>query len=430
MRRVRSVLAVCATLALAGGGAVAAAAPAQAATFEVTNLADSGAGSLRQAILDANATPGADVVTFASGLTGEIALTSGTITVTDATTLDGPGASQLTVAGDGTGSVFAVTSPAQVVFSGVTITGGGGAGSNSGGVYVNNGGADVTIRDTILTGNTGTYGGGASAYSGLLRIEDTRIFGNTATASGGGVATASSTVLERVEISGNTAPNSGGGIFLNSGTLVIGDSTISGDSAPVGGGIYRFTAGATLTVSGSTIVGNDSTDGTAGGISGPGSSTISGSVISGNANSDIAGSFAVSWSLIGDVPGGVNDLGGNLLDVDPLLGPLADNGGPTWTHLPLASSPVIDAGDPSITSSAAVDQRGEPRVARSTAAGPERIDLGAVEIQAAPAASPEPAPTAPTLAATGVEPLGMLVLAVVVLGSGAVLLRSGRRRHS
>lgn len=64
---------------------------AQAATFTVTSLNDSGAGSLRKAVLDANAAPGNDTIAFQSGLTGTIVLTSGEIAITDRVAINGPG---------------------------------------------------------------------------------------------------------------------------------------------------------------------------------------------------------------------------------------------------------------------------------------------------------------------------------------------------
>src|SRR5262245_64683427 len=69
-------------------------------TFTVLNLADSGPGSLRAAVLVANTSPGADVIDFAPGLTGTIALTSGQLNITDALTIDGSGARVLAVSGN------------------------------------------------------------------------------------------------------------------------------------------------------------------------------------------------------------------------------------------------------------------------------------------------------------------------------------------
>jgi len=86
----------------AAGLALALANPAGvlAATFPVTNTNDSGAGSLRQAVLDANANPGPDEIVFESTVSGTVSLASGEITITDSATVQGPGADRLAVAGD------------------------------------------------------------------------------------------------------------------------------------------------------------------------------------------------------------------------------------------------------------------------------------------------------------------------------------------
>src|ERR671929_1202619 len=73
--------------------------PAAAATLNVTTLNDSGAGSLRAAIAAANATPGADTITFQAGLTGTITLTSA-LQISQSVTIDGPGSSVLTLSGN------------------------------------------------------------------------------------------------------------------------------------------------------------------------------------------------------------------------------------------------------------------------------------------------------------------------------------------
>jgi len=80
---------------------------AAAATFAVINTSDSGAGSLRQAILGANAAPGADEITFAH-LHGTITLTSGQLDITDDLTIAGPGAKELAVSGNDSSRVFDV----------------------------------------------------------------------------------------------------------------------------------------------------------------------------------------------------------------------------------------------------------------------------------------------------------------------------------
>ena len=91
---------------LAAGATVLFAPAADAATLTVTNLNDSGAGSLRQAVIDAN-TPGPDQIVFQSGLTGAINLTSGDLNIQDGElTIQGPGAAQITVDGDGSDRIF------------------------------------------------------------------------------------------------------------------------------------------------------------------------------------------------------------------------------------------------------------------------------------------------------------------------------------
>ena len=122
--------------------------------------------------------------------------------------------------------------------------------------------------------------------------------------------------------------------------------------------------------------------------------SISGSIIAGNTAAggspdlrpdpdSVAMANSVSYSLIGDTSGsGITGATGtgNLLNVNPLLGPLADNGGPTKTHALLPGSPALDAGDPAITTG--VDQRGLPRVVDGDAVSGARIDIGAFESQA------------------------------------------------
>src|SRR4029450_5944004 len=77
--------------------------------FTVLNLADSGAGSLRQAVLDANALAGADTIEFADGLQGTIAMTSGQLSITDDLTIDGPAADQIAVSGSHQSRVFSIS---------------------------------------------------------------------------------------------------------------------------------------------------------------------------------------------------------------------------------------------------------------------------------------------------------------------------------
>src|SRR5262245_65482050 len=87
------------SLALAGAALLTLTTTARADEFKVTKLADDGDGSLRQAILDANAHSGADVIKFADGLEGQISLTSGELVISDSVTIEGPGAKVMAGAG-------------------------------------------------------------------------------------------------------------------------------------------------------------------------------------------------------------------------------------------------------------------------------------------------------------------------------------------
>src|SRR5262245_23777340 len=94
------------------------------ATFLVSNLNDSGGGSLRQAILDANSNPGADLVQFTgAGASGTITLTTAEIDITDSVTIQGPGAAALTVSGNDAFRIFYINDGVPNVASKVTISG-------------------------------------------------------------------------------------------------------------------------------------------------------------------------------------------------------------------------------------------------------------------------------------------------------------------
>src|SRR5512138_1537374 len=196
------------------------AANARAATYTVTNTNDSGAGSLRQAILNANANPGDDeivivatgVITLGSVLNG----TNGNVTIT------GPGSSLLTVTRDS--SIPINTNPFPI--------------------FTINIGHTVSITGIKITGGTGKWYGGGISNSGNLTLTDVVVSGNLCfdpygtLARGGGIYnSAGNLTIVDSQISENTGRTEGGGIFNYSGTIVINNSRISGNSALTGGGI-------------------------------------------------------------------------------------------------------------------------------------------------------------------------------------------------
>lgn len=309
-------------------------------------------------------------------------------------------------------------------------------GCGTGGITVDIDDGDVTIINATVTGNEAEYGGGigVNTYSGQdasLVISDSLIDDNTAFSGGGGISlfdlgigsATGPVTITRTTVSGNSAPDgggiqlenfsfnpdgplltieqstisrnasgdAGGGIFIlkdsdhdaGLGIVDIVNSTISGNSATLAGGIFAFAdAAATDSMSTrirhSTVVNNIGDGGVV--VEGVEQQVVlDHALIARNGASDL--DFAndpelvtMAFSLI-QVPGTgvVIPAGlGNQSGVDPLFGPLADNGGPTLTHTLLEGSPAFNKGDPDFVAPPAVDQRGLPRVVQI-------IDIGAVE---------------------------------------------------
>lgn len=328
-------------------------------------------------------------------------------------------------AGDEGGGVFsnrgAVTVTGSTVSGNVASDHGGGMRSQSG---------RLDIADSLISGNESTDedGGGVAGLSSVITIARSTVSGNTSLDNAGGVENTAGT-LDIVDstISGNTATTrDGGGISTNTRsrfaapTTTIRNSTISGNTAgDDGGGLHaegRTGIEVVVTVSSSTISGNEAGDdggglqvigrpGTAGGLS-VSNSTITGNIANdrGGAlsarqaalqvdNSIVAGNTAASrteldqsssvafvsnsFNLIGEN----NDAGsfpvaGNLLlagSIDTVLGPLADNGGFTFTHALAFDSPAIDTADPAFAAPPDTDQRGFQRVFGGG------LDIGAFE---------------------------------------------------
>ena len=118
--------------------------------FSVTNLNDSGGGSLRQAIIDSNGTTGPNEIDFAAGLSGTITLTSGELLIANHDVkIVGPGQNSLSVSGNGNSRVFEIASGVSASLSGMTITGG--RADNGGGIY--NAGT-LTVADCTISGNS------------------------------------------------------------------------------------------------------------------------------------------------------------------------------------------------------------------------------------------------------------------------------------
>jgi hypothetical protein len=432
----------------------------QAATLTVINNNDSGVGSLRAEVA---AAASGDTINFAPGVTGTITLTSGEIDINTSLTITGPGAGTLTVSGNNTSIVFNVAIGGfTVAISGLTISGGNG--SNGAGIF---NGATMTLTDSVVSNNAAVgFGGGifnffsltlnnstvsgnsaatgAGIYSeGGLTVTNSVVSGNIATGNGGGIDDAGTMTLTNSTVSGNTGIL-GGGIYTNCECApVVNSSTVSGNTAQFGGGIWTASG---LSVINSTISGNAAGGGDGAGIEvNAATTTLNNVTIAGNGSGGeaqlsvvVGGGAAVTVesTIIANALGGGADCDGtaptsngfnldsanscafgmstDLINTNPLLGPLQNNGGPTSTMALLAGSPAIDKGSNPLA--LAFDQRG-PGFARVVGVA---ADIGAFEVQGAPPSAAAPMPT--------LSGVALLALSALSALAGMAALRRRQRR--
>lgn len=275
---------------------------------------------------------------------------------------------------NGGGGVL-IAGAASGVIERSTIRNNSSTGSVGGGVLISSTGTGSAIRDSVIEGNSAVYGGGVYSGSdtaaGVLRIERTTILDNTAIgdsgedfvgADGGGMFVRNRTlVVDESTVSGNSVgdaasadPASGGGIAIESSTVTVQNSTVSGNTAGVNGAGAAIHGGSSTTT---TFINATIADNHAGVLGGgiyrdasAGAVRLANSLIATNTAAsapDVSGSFFdFSSNLVGDGTGS-SGLGGNLIGtaaspIDPVIAPLADNGGPTVTHALLSSSPAIE----------------------------------------------------------------------------------------
>lgn len=369
----------------------------------VTTTADSGAGSLRAAL--AGGTNG-DTIMFAPNVTGAITLTTGELLVNHNVSILGPGPAVLAVDGNAASRVFHIINTATVAISGLTLRHGSAAGSSpvnlGGGIF--NDHSILTVSNCTLSGNSATVQGGGIYNNGingsatLIMIASTCSSNSVGGGSGGAIYNDHATLtVSNCTLSGNSGFT--GAAFYNDGesggsaTLTVSASTFSGNSAASYGGAIDndgFSGNAGLTITACTLNGNSG--GTAGGIfsdarsGGTATVAMADTILkAGSSGSNIATLFgtvtSLGYNLSSDSGSGFLTNTTDVINTDPLLGPLQDNGGPTLTCALLWGSPAIDKGK---AFGLSTDQRGQPRpfdfASMTNATGGDGSDIGAFEL--------------------------------------------------
>ncbi len=331
------------------------AAPVSAATVTVNTTADLNTGScsstcsLRDAVATAN---DGDTVQVPAG---HYVLTLGEIAFNKSLTIAGAGARSTILDGNGAGRIFndANTTPTGTVeiddvalVNGVAVTNSKQSNGPSGGAIV--GGGTLTLRRSLVANNQAVEGGGIF-WIPTLTVDQCTIAGNRATpgAGGGILAVDGPVTITNSTLTGNTAVNGGGGAYLEEALVNLDNDTVTGNQAGLPGGGLILSGGGRL----------------------------ANTIVAGNQGGDCSITFPAfntsDHSLDSDSSCGLTDAG-SIPGVDPLLGPLANNGGPTDTEALLAGSPAIDAGDNATCQP--TDQRGVTRPQ-----GPA-CDIGAYEL--------------------------------------------------
>lgn len=372
--------------------------------------------SLREALHIANQHAGSDIISFDVGgafaVPRTIVLTLGPLLLTDSAgpvTIDGPGADRLSISANSAWRVVQLLPGASAEIEG------------------------LTLRDGNVPGTEAFAGGGAIRMEGQLVLANSRVINNTVERDGAGILVLGGTLtVANTSISHNAAGHSAGGIFNEAGVVRLLESTVSDNSR---GGVFQSASGGPLTIERSTLSGNvqwalfndgrtnvsiiNSTiaDNAGSGVinragvvtirnstiaanthrgieqEGAATTTLGNTILAGNFNAanldDANGSFlsegfnfvGVGTGTAGLVHGASgNHVGTAASPLDPLLGPLANNGGPTLTRALRPLSPAINAGSPGLAQPLATDQRGGgfPRVIGG------RLDIGALEATAGP----------------------------------------------
>jgi hypothetical protein len=466
-------LALCSVLlALLLGAARAEAAQ----TLTVTNSSDADPGSLRALVGSAG---NGDTVVIPASITSPIVLTSGQIVIKRSITISGAGAGATVVDGNNAHRSFDIAddgaSHPEVTISGLTITHGhqtgvpGGGGvlvepfetlhlarvlltandtltGDAGGAVFDQGGTLTIDRSTISDNQSGGDAGGVFIENfmggrGVATITDSTISGNTSPFGrfGGGISNGGVLTIERSTLSGNTSGRAGGGVATQSfadpgtGQLTLVDSTVENNTTNgdgfEGGAVYRNVRSDTpVLLVNDTITGNTAFPGNAvhpgspGGITSNDGTQVFNTIVAGNFGEPGHENCGTTSPFVGDH--NLEDMDtcgfhnpGDIVNSDPLLTALEDNGGPTLTRQPIPNSPAVGAADAS--KCPPTDQRGVPYFS------PNPCDIGAVDT-ARP--GPPPAGGGATGSGAAISKLGVHPTTFAAAGKGGSIAKRHKRR--
>jgi predicted outer membrane repeat protein len=416
--RVFHILAPCLLAGLIFLG-LAAANPAAAGPDAVCEVPSGPYPTIQSAVNDVTC----DIIDVAAGTFTENVAVDRTVTI------QGQGAGSTIMDGQNSHRLFHIQSSGVVTLTGLTITNGHDA--LGGGAILNAG--MLTVTNSTLSGSSAQFGGGILNW-GVLMASNCTLSGNSAEVGGAICHDGTLATVENCSLVDNSASDDGGGIYTEGSPMVVDSSTLSGNQAAQGGAIF---AAATVTITNSTLSGNtavgeggglyayyafqsstvvvdnstfDANTATSGGaIENLGTITITNTTIGHNEATNgggihnppggpgavyLANSIVAHNTTGDDCAGTITSLGYNIAsdnscsltgpgdqpNTDPLLGPLQDNGGPTWTRALVVGSPAVDAG---YCPAATTDQRGYPRPVDvpSIPDVADGCDMGAFEFQ-------------------------------------------------
>lgn len=370
---------------------------------------------------------GGGTVSFNCGTSPHTIPLSRAIEIAQATTINGGGL--ITLDGGGNTRLFSVTSSGQLTLQQITLRNGN-AGNSSGGAIRSSG--SVTLDGVRLEGNRAADGGALYSGVGTATIRNSIFAGNVATGGGGAInyyhepRQTGGMVIEASTFAGNQADIGGaiaaGGSGGTEESLLIANSTLLDNQAANSGALYSRSTSTSIIAS--TFAGNRATEYVAGIFNSRGTLSLANTIMSNDLSGAPENCAGTITNLGGNLQFPGSGCGSSITIADPLLAPLADNGGATPTLLPGQGSPVIDRG--AAEHCPATDQRGVVRPTDGNGDGTPVCDIGAVELEAG--STP---PAAGNVVGTGTPAsCTEAALRAAIVRSGSVTFDCGAAPHT